>query len=496
MVKKKTTNNQQQMLSPENMIIRNGRKLPIYECFLSENIRDCGKGYAVVARKHTGGKLTVAFFLLDVYCCGVKNSFYKVRIDESEYEDLMNEFIIHGVEMISYEEVHNWIYGALEWANEAGIKPHKDFSITKFLLEEDTDEIPLIEYEFGRDGKHLLICDSYLEANKYLSVMEKNLSKDQFEVIVHDDEEEDDEDDKIEEDDEYDDMSIEEMRAKLDEMLKELDRGLDVKYTYAGIDYPDTLELENLSLMKIVDKSTSKITKKDLTEIKSLTSESLARDFRSIVLYNIGQIRNGSLDKETNFKYGEQISNVLILMGEYGDVESNLEVIFELMRQDKMMYDYVLGDCADVIIHPTLYSLAKDRLSVLKEYLLEPGLYTFFKVDALSVLTAIAYYDHSKRDDVLAIADYLLDVYTEKIEEKVICDGCTAAFLVSLFIDLGAKEFLPQIKKIHATNLVDNGVNGNMKEVEELLTDGEDHYTNCKLEFDSFKRFDMFKKWA
>ncbi len=492
MAKKKSTNNQQQQLSPENMIIRNGRKLPIYECFLSENIRDCGEGYAVVARKHTGGKITVAFFLLDVYCCGVKDSFYKVRIDESEYEELMNKFISRGVEMVPYEEVHNWIYGALEWANEAGIKPHKDFSVTKFLLEEDTDEIPLIEYEFGRDGKHLLICESYSEASKYLAVMEKNLDEDQYDVIVGED---DDELYDEEEDESEDDMSIEEMKLRLDEMLKDLDSGPNVTYAYAGIEYPETLELENRDLMKILDKRSSRVTKRDLSKIDTFPSDSLTRDFRSVVLYNIGQIRNGNLDKETKFKYGEQIGNVLILMGKYGDVESNLEVMLELMRQGEDMYDYVLGDCSEVIVYPTLYSLAKDRLSVLKEYLLEPGLYTYFKVDALCVLTAIAYYDHSKREEVLAIADYLLDIYTEKIREKVICDGCTAAFLVGLFIDLGAKEFLPKIDKIFATNLVDKGLNGNLKEVEELLTDGEDHYNDRKLEFDTFKRFDMFKKW-
>lgn len=493
MAKKKTKNNQQQKLSPEKMIIKNGRKLPIYECFLSKNLSVCGKGYAVVARIHTGGKITVGFFLLDVYCCGVKDSFYKARIEESEYKEFINKFTEQGVEMVPYEEVHNWIYGALAWANEAGIKPHKDFSITRYLLEEDTDEVPLIEYEYGCDGKHLLICESHSEARKYLSAMEKNLKKDEYDVIVHNDDEEMYEN---EEDDEFDGTSIEEMKLILDKMLEDRNSENRVEYSYEGIDYPKTLELENASLMKIVDKRPSRVSKKDLKEINSLTPESLTRDFRSIVLYNIGQIRNEDLDEETRFRYGGQIGNVLILMGEYGGTESNLEVLLELMRQDGKMFDYVLGDCSDVIIYPTLYLLAKDRLSVLKEYLLEPGLHDFFKVDVLCVLTAIAYHDKSKRDEVLAIADELLDIYTEKIKENVICDGSIAAFLVSLFIDLGAKEFLPKIMNFHATDLIDTSVNGDIKDVEELLTDGKDHYNNRNLEFDTFKRFDMFKKWA
>ena len=63
--------------------------------------------------------------------------------------------------------VHNWIYGAIAWANEAGISPHKSFSVTQYMLEEDTEDIPLIEYEFGCNGKHRLCCSSKIEANKY-----------------------------------------------------------------------------------------------------------------------------------------------------------------------------------------------------------------------------------------------------------------------------------------------------------------------------------------
>lgn len=53
------------------------------------------------------------------------------------------------------------------------------------MLEEDTEDIPLIEYEFGKDGKHFLVAiDSYI-ASKYLPKLKKlmAMTSDTFPLI-------------------------------------------------------------------------------------------------------------------------------------------------------------------------------------------------------------------------------------------------------------------------------------------------------------------------
>ena len=52
------------------------------------------------------------------------------------------------------------------------------------MLEEDNDEIPLIEYEYGKDGKHFLVAHSRQEANRYLPLLEKNLGEGNYDFIV------------------------------------------------------------------------------------------------------------------------------------------------------------------------------------------------------------------------------------------------------------------------------------------------------------------------
>ena len=56
----------------------------------------------------------------------------------------------------------------MEFAEEVGIKPCKEFALTRYFLDEDTDDVPLIEYEFGDHGKYHLFAQSNLEASRYL----------------------------------------------------------------------------------------------------------------------------------------------------------------------------------------------------------------------------------------------------------------------------------------------------------------------------------------
>jgi hypothetical protein len=371
--------------------------------------------------------------------------------------------------------VHNWIYGAIAWANEAGISPHKSFSVTQYMLEEDTEDIPLIEYEFGCNGKHRLCCSSKIEANKYLKMMQKKLTEDEYDIEVPD------------MSDDYDDSPF--------SFSPNFVTLPNVKYDYKGIEYPETLDIENPELLDIISKEGSEITKEDLKKIDEIPYNSLSNDLHNILLYDIGILRkNSENEDEKMYKIGWQVSNALILMGKYGNPQTNLLDLYEAMRQDEDFFDFVIGDCPNIIIEPTLTLLAKDNLISIKNYLLEPNLWTYFKIEAIIALGIVGTIYASKRDEVLSIAGEILDIYTEAIEENIICDGTIAAFLVSLFIDLQAKEFLPKIKKLYETNLVDETLDGNYNKVETLMNKKSNAlYDNLK--FDTYERFKEFRKF-
>lgn len=181
MAKKKQKKQGQQFLSDEKYLKQKARTLEIGKCYITDSVTKVGEGQIVVTRNHTGGKISAGFYLVDTYCLGVKDSFYRLRMESYELEDMIDRM---KARECSYDEAHNWIYGAIAYAEEAGIKPDKSFALTKYMLEEDTDDIPLIEYEFGKDGKHLLVVDSQLEASRYLPLMKNNLGEENYKYVI------------------------------------------------------------------------------------------------------------------------------------------------------------------------------------------------------------------------------------------------------------------------------------------------------------------------
>ena len=159
------------------------RGLEIGTCYVTNDIDKVGMGHVIVTRKHTGGRISMVTYLVDMTCLGVKDSFYRLRMEDWEFD----QFISDRRDMFhecSYEEAHNRVWGSIAYAEEAGIKPDKSFLLTQYMLEEDTDDVPLIEYEYGRDGKHFLTCRSELEASRYLPLLRQNLGEGNYNYII------------------------------------------------------------------------------------------------------------------------------------------------------------------------------------------------------------------------------------------------------------------------------------------------------------------------
>lgn len=182
MAKKKTAKGGQAPFSEKKYIRERARKLEIGTCYRTTDMFEYGEGHVIVTRRHTGGNVTVGFYLVDLYCVGVKDTYYHFGLDPLELDGMIEHYGMF--ETCSYEEAHNLIYGAIEFAEEAGIKPHKDFALTQYILEEDDENVPLIEYEFGRDGRHFLMVHTRLEASRYLPLLNKNLGEGNFDYII------------------------------------------------------------------------------------------------------------------------------------------------------------------------------------------------------------------------------------------------------------------------------------------------------------------------
>ena len=169
---KKSAGKVVQMLSPENYIRKKARALPLLECLVNDDWKEQGVAHIVVARSHTNGNITMCMYLIDLFCLGVKNTQYLFNITKTEYQEKKESIDSLVFEQISYELAHNIVFAGLEYAEEYGFKPHKDFtSITQYMLEEDTDEIELIEVECGKDGKPFYVNGPYEDQTKIKQIL-------------------------------------------------------------------------------------------------------------------------------------------------------------------------------------------------------------------------------------------------------------------------------------------------------------------------------------
>jgi len=170
--------------SVEAQIRTRARNLPIHKCYVNKNWQESQMANIMITRKHTNGNITIGSYIVDLKLRGVKDCVYK--FNESSVQT--DEFVKRYPEMYQecdYNLVHNIIYAGLEFAGEYGFEPHKDFKIAQYILEEDTDDIPLMEIPLGDDGIPVLEL-RYGESGQRERALLKKTAGDNFRVVVFD----------------------------------------------------------------------------------------------------------------------------------------------------------------------------------------------------------------------------------------------------------------------------------------------------------------------
>ena len=494
MAKKKKNIQPQQMLSPEQFIKQKARNLPVEACYISKDIENVGEGTVIVVRRHPNEKFTLAIFLLDIFCLGVKDTFYRLRLDEFEYEEFFDKYTSMEVKEITYNEAHNWIYGAIAFAEEAGIAPHKDFNVTQYMLEEDTEDIPLIEYNYGKDGKHFLVAMSQLELSRYIPILKKNLGDD-FDYVLQDDEDEYDDYEEVQDEDE-EPIDLKQLMENFKNSPLFKKYGPDTEYTYQHPEYPMVLNVENKGLVSTLFDPTnfSGLSDEDTDRILAMPHDTLRRDLEQIILFHTGETCDGIPEDLWEADNGSPITHALFLLGEIGD-EGSLDVVLETLRQSSEYSDFHFGDLMTEIYLPTLYKLGKDRLDKLMEFAKEKGLDTFNHVKIFPPVAYLAYLHPERRNEVIEWFREILRFATEKLPETQYFDSELAGMILSDLIDLKAEELLPEIKAMFDTGLVSLACCGDYEKVEkDILSLKQTHWYEYPMEI--HERFaELRKRW-
>lgn len=185
--KKKKPAQQFVKLKPENYIQKHARKVPIYQCLIRDDWREARFSPVVVTRKKKNGELVLGTYIVDLQCLGVKDTSYHHAMDIWDY-DAYIEKMEEGM-YLKFVEIEpmlcfNIIYGAVEFAEDCGFQPHKDFKITEYIL----DDVSTIEYIVvplgGEDGKPFFVSGPYDDTEKIMATLQKNKGEGNFDFMA------------------------------------------------------------------------------------------------------------------------------------------------------------------------------------------------------------------------------------------------------------------------------------------------------------------------
>jgi len=176
---------QNKKMSPVKYLKEKGRKLPIEMCLVSDLYDEDGLTMCLIVRKQPSGKYSFAHLLVDRLCMGVKNTIVNCNFIREDLDKLVDQLYAYGpCTEVNPNYFHNLIYGAVDYAAELGLDPHKDFTQAEYLLDPDLIDDGIDDIEMGRNGKPLYIAGPHDNQKKIMRSLTINVGSDGYEYIT------------------------------------------------------------------------------------------------------------------------------------------------------------------------------------------------------------------------------------------------------------------------------------------------------------------------
>ena len=126
---------------------------PIQHCLLCGGLSESGMATLILARGATPHNLTLAGFLIDAWCLGVKDTFFQTASADS-FEHLLDRLEATGsVEDVDPAYARKLLRDVTAWAASNGVAPDRDFAVLEKLFGDVNADACDATFGFGHDGK-------------------------------------------------------------------------------------------------------------------------------------------------------------------------------------------------------------------------------------------------------------------------------------------------------------------------------------------------------
>lgn len=428
--KKKKSNSKAQPQSKESFIREKARSFPLSNCYISSEDWSPYPRNVIITRERSNSNKMVGIFTIDPLCCGLIKSDVLISVTpdelERKLEPITSESISNqplGYDSITYEEAHNYIFGAIEFGREGGIEPDIAFSVTKYMLEPDDDQIPVIDYEYGYEGRHIFLQDIYdhsgflntehtiKKLGQYLGVNFRISTTSDFKFKINSSE----------------------------------------PYSLTTGPFPDELSLTNALLEQtLLSPTQTRLSNTAIAAIVALPRRSLIEDLHNATLWAIGILhRDTPCSLRHNARY--ILRHVMAILIQIKDPAAQ-SIVIDAMRESDEITQYYFGEWAsDLLGAALLYTTDASNLSVLEDFIFTPGVFTWRRIDGLSTLMDLEILYPELKEHINNIIHRYLDHIAENLASKTACDSLTASVLMEILYQIGQPDMEPVIRKIFST---------------------------------------------
>jgi len=172
-------------LSPKKKILKS-RDLPIHECLINAPWRENGLATILLSRRQPDGYVLYGIYLVDILCLGLKNAVCDADVSVRVYEADVRPAVSSNERLVEcpVSLAHQIIYGAIDFAAQFGFEPHKDFGLSRHILEERAKTEECEDVEFGKDGRPLYIQGPHDDARSILRRLDSNPGEGGYDFII------------------------------------------------------------------------------------------------------------------------------------------------------------------------------------------------------------------------------------------------------------------------------------------------------------------------
>jgi len=163
--------------------VRRGADAPIRHCLLQSSLFEGGMGALVLARGRSLGELTMAAFLLDVFCLGIKDVVFET-VSADDFEAYVGVAAMAAPLLpVDPSYARRLLRDLAAWSRSIGLPPHPDFTAVEPIFGNVNADTCKAIFQFVSDGKPLYRpgpSESPMQIRRRLELLRKRLGDDGF----------------------------------------------------------------------------------------------------------------------------------------------------------------------------------------------------------------------------------------------------------------------------------------------------------------------------